>query len=143
MLKKKLSDLLKTIEKCESEGYIQAATTAHNELVDLSRKVVAQYQSPASAYTYFDPSTIPPAVSAILMNLNYQVTQLKQQQSQLAQQVSAIQAPKTQSQQQTQTVQQAVQTNPNIMNPSAVNMIYTPGAEGQGQFDAEEVNITV
>jgi hypothetical protein len=143
MLKTALNNLLHTIAKYEAEGYIAASEAAHNELIGLSRHVNAQVQSQGSAYTYIDPSTIPPAISAILMNLNYQVNQLKQQQLQMSQQINTLQTPKPQGQQQVQTVQQAIQTNPNIMNPSALNMIYTPGAEGQGQFDADEVNITV
>jgi chromosomal replication initiation ATPase DnaA len=126
-----MKELLDTISACERDGYLVEASEAHNKLIKLAQ------QAPGNAYTYWDASAIPPAISAMLANLNYKVTQLDTQQKQMAQQMSSpppqkAQQPNQQQQQQDPNskygAQQFQKTNQNPVTPNTVNYIQTPGS---------------
>ena len=124
-----MNELLDTISACERNGYIAEASEAHNQLIKLAQ------QAPGNAYTYWDASSIPPAIAAMLANLNYKVTQLDTQQKQMAQQLGSPPAQKAQQQNQQQQdpnaqygMQQLQQTNQNPVTPNTVNYVQTPGS---------------
>ena len=130
-LSQSIRQLLKLISENEHAGRLEEADVAHKALIKLAQ------QAQGNAYSYFDPSQIPPAISAILANLNYKVTQLDNTQKQLSQQIGGTQnAVKTQQQQQQQQVspdaqyasQQFQQTNQNPITPTTVNYVQTPGS---------------
>lgn len=126
-----MNELLDTISAYERDGYIAEASEAHNQLIKLAQ------QAQGNAYTYFDTSAIPPAIAAMLANLNYKVTQLDTQQKQMAQQLGSpapqkAQQPNQQQQQQDPNaqygMQQFQQTNQNPVTPNTVNYVQTPGS---------------
>lgn len=123
-------ELLKSIDAAESNGFIKEADDAHKSFMKIA-------QAPGNAYSNFDPSTIPPAISAILANLNYKVTELTSKQQQMSQQLGGAQQQQKPAQQNTSTMQ-----NQNPINPDVVNYIQTPGSNPAPiDMDGGEINV--
>ena len=135
-------DLLTLIDEHEAQGRFEQSGEAHNSLVKLAQ------QAQGNAYNTFDTSGIPPAIAAMLANLNYKVTQLTNTQQQMAQQMGGVTGtpPKQQQQQQNPDVQYAAQqfqnTNQNPITPNTVNYVQTPGSNPAPiQIDDGEINV--
>jgi len=141
-LAQELSVLLGLIDEHESQERFEQSDAAHNSLVKLAQ------QAQGNAYNTFDMSGIPPAISAMLANLNYKVTQLTNTQQQMAQQMGGVTGtpPKQQQQQQNPDAQYAAQqfqnTNQNPITPNTVNYVQTPGSNPAPiQVDDGEINV--
>lgn len=135
-LSENLKDLLTLINHAEKMGFIHEANEAHESLIKTAQ------QAQGNAYSYFDTSNIPPAISAILNNLNYKVTQLSNNQQQMAQQMNA--KPSTQTNKQNAETQQAIlqNGNQNPITPNTVNYIQTPGSNPAPiNVDDGEINV--
>lgn len=137
-LNEDLNRLLSLIQNSEQRGFIKEAEEAHNSLIRLSQ------QAQGDAYSFFDTSTIPPAIANILANLNYKVTQLTNTQQQMAQQMSGGGKPNNpQAKQILENQQNILQNmNQNTITPNTVNYIQTPGSTPAPiSIDDGEINV--
>lgn len=141
---KDIKQLLALISKAESIGLLKEADSAHNSLIKLAQ------QAQGNAYSFFDTSAIPPAISAILANLNYKVTQLDNTQKQMVQQMGGVtgkppvnpQQNQQQGQNNQQQNQQYIDANQNPITPNTVNYVQTPGSTPAPiQVDGGEINV--
>jgi predicted DNA-binding helix-hairpin-helix protein len=119
-LKNSLNTLLTILKEADSVGMMKEADEAHHNLI----KIAQQAQNPANAYSYIDPSGIPPALYSIIANLNYKLNTLETKFEQQSQQQSA-----TQNKVPANTdIQQMLPQNQNTITPNTVNYIQTPGS---------------
>lgn len=126
--------LLKLASKADSAGLFDVADDARNSLIK-----IAQSQAPGSAYSYFDPTGIPPALYSIIANLNYRLNNLDTKIQQQSQQQGSD---KQKNPQQNLEAQQAVLQNQNTITPSTMNYIQTPGSTPAPiEIDDGEINV--
>jgi len=136
-----LQELLKLIDQTESRGFLKEADEAHSFVVRIAQ------QAQGNAYSFFDYSTIPPAIGAMIASLNYKVTQLTNTQQQMVQQMGGVTGkppaqPQQQQQQQNPAVQQAIIQNQNPITPNTVNYVQTPGSNPAPiNVDNGEINV--
>ena len=97
-------------------------------------------QIPGNAYSYIDPTGMPPALYSILATLQNKVNTLDVKIQQQQQQIGAQAKP--QQQQQNPQVQQAIQQNQNAITPNTVNYVQTPGSTPAPiERDGGEINV--
>lgn len=135
-LAEQLKTLLRLASKADESGMFDAADDVQKSLV----KIAQQMQMPGNAYSYIDPTGMPPALYSILATLQNKVNTLdvkiQQQQQQMGTQA------KPQQQQQSPEAQQALQQNQNAITPSTVNYVQTPGSTPAPiEMDGGELNV--
>lgn len=121
-----LNTLLQLTSKADEMGLLSEADDVKKSLV----KMAQQAQAPGNAYSYFDPTGIPPALYAIIANLNYKINTLDAKMQQSQQQTTNPEA------------QQALLQNQNAITPNTVNYIQTPGSTAAPiEINDGEINV--
>jgi hypothetical protein len=129
-----LNTLLHLTSKADEMGLFDEADNVKKSLI----KMAQQAQAPGNAYSFFDPTGIPPALYAIIANLNYKINTLDAKVQQQSQQQSAP----TTKQISNPEAQQALLQNQNTITPSTLNYVQTPGSTPAPiEIDDGEINV--
>jgi len=133
-LAEKLEELLQLASKADEMGMFGEADDIQKSLV----KIAQQAQAPGNAYSYFDPTGIPPALYSMIANLNYRLNTMDAKIQQQSQQNGT----QTKPQQQNPDAQQAILQNQNSIAPNTVNYVQTPGSTPAPiEMDGGEINV--
>lgn len=134
-LSNKLKELLQLASKADKMGMFYEADNVQKSMV----KIAQQAQTPGNAYSYFDPTGIPPALYSIIANLNYKINAMDAKIQQQSQQINTQTKPQ---QQQNLEAQQSILQNQNSITPNTVNYVQTPGSTPAPiEIDGGEINI--
>lgn len=129
-----LNTLLQLTSKADEMGLFNDADDVQKSLI----KMAQQAQAPGNAYSYFDPTGIPPALYSIIANLNYKINTLDAKIQQSQQQQATPQAKQTPNPE----AQQALLQNQNAITPNTVNYIQTPGSTAAPiEINDGEINV--